>query len=197
MCQLIESIKLWNGYLCHIDYHELRANKSRLELWGQKTPIQLKKRISIPQDYRKGLYKCRVVYDREIQDISFTPYKIRSIASLKVVSVPQISYPHKYVDRTCLDDLWAKREKHDEIIIIHDGLVTDAYYYNLVFQIGQTFLTPAQPLLEGVRRQLLLDKNKIQIEKISQKDIQEMEKVHLINALTPLGKIVVEVSHVF
>lgn len=197
MSLLIESIKVWNGRLCHLPYHEFRANKSRRELLGVHEPLRWADHIVVPDSCRRGLYKCRVVFGHRIEEVAFTPYKTRKIQSLKLIHTTGARYPHKLLDRKELDMLWNQKEDCDEIIIVNDDLLTDAYYYNLVFQKGNTWITPDTPLLKGVRRQLLLDKNLITTQKMYLSDIRTMDKVHLINALTPLGKITVDISKIF
>jgi 4-amino-4-deoxychorismate lyase len=197
MSLLIESIKVWNGRLCHLPYHEMRANRSRRELLGVHEPVRWADHIVVPDSCRKGLFKCRVVFGHSIEEICFTPYKTRKIQSLKLVYTSGVKYSHKLLERQELDVLWAQRQDCDEIIIVNDDLLTDAYYYNLVFQKGNTWITPDTPLLEGVRRQLLLDKNQLITQKLCVGDIRSMDKVHLINALTPLGKITVDISKIF
>lgn len=196
MSLLIESIKLWNGRLCHLPYHEARANASRKELLGVNVPVNWAENIVIPESCRSGIYKCRVVFGQSIEEVTFTPYRIRKIQSLRLVFASGLLYQHKYLERKELDDLWARRDGCDEILIVNDDLLSDAYYYNLVFQKGNRFYTPDEPILKGVRRETLLRRNKIIPEKIRTGDIMTMDKVHLINALTPLGQISVEPSDI-
>jgi len=197
MSLLVESIKVWNGRLCHMKYHEARVNKARKGICNVDIPIHLKEKIFVPSEFKKGLVKCRVLYDTDINEVSFSTYKIREIKTLKLVFATGISYEHKFLERRPLDILWGERGIHDEIIIINDGCVTDAYYYNLVFENKHGFFTPQHPLLHGVRRQILLDKNTLFTKEIKVEDIKNYDRVHLINALTPLGKVMVDIGQIY
>jgi len=74
--------------------------------------------------------------------------------------------------------------------------VTDAYYYNLVFEKDGRYFTPMTPLLAGVQRARLLKSGKITPIEIAAAHICDYDSIHLINALTPMGRIVVELCEV-
>lgn len=71
----------------------------------------------------------------------------------------------------------------DDIIIVKNGLVTDASSSNLVFVRDGNFVTPADCLLPGTKRQLLLDKGMIRQEKVRVEDIWHYDSVLFINAM--------------
>ncbi|HLO53591.1 MAG TPA: aminotransferase class IV [Saprospiraceae bacterium] len=192
MVKLIESIRILNGRISHLNFHENRCNESRAKLWNLTNAINLRKKMIIPRNYQDGLVKCRLVYSQEIEEISFQAYQIRTINKIKIIQNDTISYPFKFEERKELDTLFAAKDDSDEIMIVKNNLVTDAYYYNYVFQKGKQYFTPNQPLLEGVMRSSLILNNKIIKKDIFVTEIQEFDAIHLINAMTPLGKIVVK-----
>lgn len=192
MVKLIESIRILNGRISHLNFHENRCNESRAKLWNLTNAINLRKKLTIPKNYQDGLVKCRIVYSQEIEEISFQAYQIRTINKIKIIQNDTISYPFKFEERKELDTLFAAKDDSDEIMIVKNNLVTDAYYYNYVFQKGTQYFTPYQPLLEGVMRSSLILNNKIIKKDIFVTEIQEFDAIHLINAMTPLGKIVVK-----
>jgi 4-amino-4-deoxychorismate lyase len=196
MSLLLESIKILNGKVYNLSLHEQRANRSRKMLLGMDKPIGFKKSLWIPEEFKKGLVKCRVMYGENIEAVSFSNYDKRKINSAKVIFTDHIHYDHKYVLRAELDDLYTKREHHDEIIIIKNGMVTDAYYFNLVFEREGKYFTSNTPLLQGIQREKLIQAKKIQVVSISVDDIQAYECVHFINALNPLGKCVIDVESI-
>jgi 4-amino-4-deoxychorismate lyase len=140
--------------------------------------------------------KCRFIYDASTYSLDYEIYKRRVIKKLKVINDDHILYPIKKFQRPELDRLFSLKEDTDEIIIVKKGLVTDAFYYNLVFEDHNGFYTPQACLLKGTMRQRLLDKNKISIKKIAIHDLAKYHRIHLINALNGLGSIVVETSDV-
>ena len=85
MCQYIESLRVVDGHICNLAYHQQRMNKTRLEMFGQPTPLLLNdvlKGIKAPS----GLAKLRFIYDETgIHDMSCTPYKRKEIRSLHLV----------------------------------------------------------------------------------------------------------------
>jgi 4-amino-4-deoxychorismate lyase len=195
MSLLVESIKILNGRCYHLALHEARANHSRYKVFGVKDKLQLKQHIQVPETYRHGLVKCRVTYDTQIQGISFNHYHIRDIRNIKIVETKDLHYADKWEQRTDLDVLYAKRQDADEIMIINNGLVTDGYYYNLVFEKDGRFFTPKTPLLQGVQRASLLKRHKIEMCDITKEEILTYDNIHYINALTPLGRIVVDIRN--
>jgi len=63
MSQLVETIKVENGMLLNISFHNERMIRSIYEIFGLRNEADLKKIINIPAFARKGVYKCRVEYD--------------------------------------------------------------------------------------------------------------------------------------
>lgn len=189
MSLLVESIKIMNGKVYRIGLHEERANAARFALFGYRQPIQLRKKIKIPDAFSTGLVKCRITYDHDISDISFQHYHIKHITQLKIIHSQKITYKFKYIERLELDQLYHQKGDADEIIIVNDGFVSDAYYYNLVFQKNNQYFTPKNNLLDGTQRARLLKNNKMTLKEIKPDSISEYDKIYLINALTPLGKI--------
>jgi len=187
MCRLIESIKVENGVLCNISFHNDRMKRSVSKVFGLSFIADLEKLIRIPADAQKGIYKCRVGYDTDIKKIEFLPYSVRPVSSLNIVFDDNISYDFKYSDRESINDLMEKRGNCDDIIIIKNGFVTDSSYANIVFRdISGNWITPSTYLLPGTRRAYLLQNGLIKEEKISYRDISNYNEVKLINAMLGL-----------
>ena len=198
MSLLVESIKIYNGRIYNIALHEARANQARAALWGITQKLDLRKHIIIPDTFKTGLVKCRVCYDTSIREITYAPYSMRQIKTLKIIETDEdLNYSYKWADRPQLDRLYGLRDGCDEIIIVQHGLVTDGYYYNLVFEKEGRYFTPMKPILAGVQRARLLKSGKITPIEIAATQICDYESIHLINALTPMGRIVVERSGIY
>ncbi|MBK8853841.1 MAG: hypothetical protein IPN10_06890 [Saprospiraceae bacterium] len=75
-----------------------------------------------------------------IREITYKPYFYPVINSLAIMTADDIEYPYKWVERPELDEVFRQKGNADEIIIIRKGWVTDAYYYNLVFEKMVNFL---------------------------------------------------------
>ena len=181
MFQLLETIKLENGILFNLKYHNLRFNNARHAIFGISEELSLENIICIPEEFRQGLYRCRIIYSEEIEKIEFIPHRLRSIQSLKVVVDDQIEYSYKFVSREPINQLFEKREGCDEIIIVKNGLVADCSIGNLIFYDGQKWWTPSVPLLNGTRRMQLLEEGLVFEREISAGEIFSFQKVGIIN----------------
>lgn len=183
MCQLVESLKLKNGKIQNLEYHQARLNRTMAELFPEKAKIELEKVIHIPKDYMSGIFKVRVLYGETIEKIDIEPYTFRTIQSLKVVRHERIDYHFKYTDRQILQEMFSQRGDCDDIIIVKNGFVTDSFAGNLLFFDGKNWVTPSTPLLKGTKRQFLLDQGIISEKEIREEYIRNYEKVGLINAM--------------
>lgn len=198
MFPLLESLKLKNGMIQNLDYHQARLNRSLDELFPGAEKIDLNREILVPENCRWGIYKVRVLYGPTVEKIEFASYIFRTIKSLKVVRHESIDYHLKYSDRQILDELFARRGNCDDIIIVKNGLVTDSFAANLLFLDGNRWLTPTSPLLKGTKRQLLLDRGIISEMEIREDDIRNFQKVGLINAMIDFDEMpVVPADRVF
>ena len=185
MCRLFETIRLEKGVLCNISYHNQRFNSSRKLLFGQTDFIDLAERINIPTSAYDSLMKCRVIYKKEIEAIEFESYQIRSIQSLKLVVDDDLDYQFKYFNREAINLLLKKKEHCDDILIIKNGLLTDASYANLILYDGNQWRTPAKPLLKGTMRKFLIESGKVTEADIPVQAIKDFKRIKLINAMMP------------
>ncbi|MCG8699591.1 MAG: aminotransferase class IV [Bacteroidales bacterium] len=182
MCLLVESIKIDNGEICNLALHNKRFNHARKEVFGAKIDLDLDWVIRLPAEYQEGIVKCRVVYSKQVQKVEFENYSYRAIQSLKLVEKNDADYAYKKVDREWITELCRNKEDCDDILIIKDGFVTDISRANIIFFDGKKWVTPTTYLLNGTKRQLLLEEEKISEEEIKQSDISKYKKARAINA---------------
>ncbi len=190
MFRLVESIQIQNGQMPLLAYHEARIRQTRKVLLGIDKTLPISEAICNFGPFTEGLFKCRLVYNAQIEEIIVQPYQIRKITSIKLLEDNEITYDYKFLERPELDDLYDQRGNHDEIMIVRNGLVTDAYYYNFIFEKDGKWYTPASPLLKGCRRAALLEEGVLNKADITVQSIHEYDRIHLINAMTEPGKIV-------
>ncbi len=176
-----EAIKLKDGVLYNLSYHEMRMRRTTEHFFGINFPLL----IEIPEDKMTGLFKCRIVYSNQIHSVEFIPYSFRTIRKLVLVQDDSIDYTYKYTDRVVLNTLLAK-SGCDDIIIIKDGYITDASSSNLVFEDKTGLYTPDSYLLRGTKREYLLDKGVIKERVIKVENIKEYDSIYLINAMVDL-----------
>lgn len=185
MSLLFETIRIQDGVLQNIEYHNLRLNHSRKSLYKSMDEINLEQIIKIPATCKTGLFKCRVVYSKEVKNIEFEPYLPHVVKSLRLIEDNQISYNYKYTNRGSLNTLLTKRERFDEILIVKKRFITDTSYSNIIFFDGTQWFTPSTPLLHGTMRSFLLEKNLITERPIKVLDLKSFQKARLINAMNP------------
>ena len=196
MYQYIESLRVVDGHICNLAYHQQRMNKTRLEVFGQPTPLLLNdvfKGIKAPS----GLAKLRFVYDEAgIHDISCTPYTRKNIHFLRLVTANDIDYRYKSVDRSALNQLKEKQGDCDEILIIRNNHITDTSYTNVALYDGKQWFTPSTPLLQGTMRQSLLDGGLLQERELLVSDLPNYKQISLFNAMMELGEAVLPVNKI-
>lgn len=187
MCQFIESIRIEDGKIDLIDYHNERFNNTRKLFFCVDDEWDLKHFVRIPQEFKKGLVKCRIVYDIEIRDIQFLHYEPKSIRSLKLVNA-SIRYAYKAIDRLEIEQLKASVSPADEVLIVNDGKISDTSFSNIIFQKSGLWFTSDTPLLAGVRREYLLSQGLIEEVSILPNDLKKFDSFMLINALLDFDK---------
>lgn len=199
MSLLVETIKVENGVVLNIGFHNERMIRSLYAIYGLNSSTDLEKIIKVPEFARSGVYKCRVVYDNKTTQFEFLPYTIRPVRSLKLIVADNVCYPYKYVARDKINRLMEMRGDCDDILIIKNGMVTDTSYANVVFRDYKgNWVTPLTYLLPGTRRSNLLKQKLITETTIASKDINKYSEVRLINAMLgiddtdgiPVGNIV-------
>lgn len=187
-------MRLYDGRFDDLRYHTERFNRSRRALFGCADEIDLAARIAVPDDCRTGLYKCRVVYERDIIGTEFVPYRMRTIRRLQLVCDDTVDYTYKYDDKRALEALAARRGGCDDVIIVKHGCVTDASFCNLAFYDGGRWVTPDTPLLAGTRRARLLEAGRIVEGRIRPGDLGAYSTVAMINAMIDLGQLTIPID---
>ncbi len=197
MCLLLETIKIENGKLCNIFFHNLRFNNSRKELFGCRDFIKLENIIKVPSEFNNGLYKCRLIYSDTVKKPEFLSYHKKKIKSLKVVGCDSIEYNYKYENRECLNELLELKQNCDDILIVKNKKITDTSFSNIVFFDGKKWITPSTPLLKGTKREKLLSDGKIVQNEIKLNDLKYFQKAALINSMLDLEDNVISIGNVY
>lgn len=183
MYRIIESIKLQNRQLQHIEWHNKRFNETRHQLFGVHGDINLLDVIEIPEHLSNEVYKCRVLYQKDIEVVDFLLYVPRVVSTLQLLEVNDIDYPFKFEDRDIFNILMSKKGQADDILIVKNGFITDSSYSNIVFYDGEKWITPDTYLLNGTQRQYLLSKKIISEAKITKNDLMNFPLAKPINAM--------------
>jgi len=183
MCRLVESIKVEGGQLIHIERHNLRFNEARREAFGVEQAVNLQDLIVIPDSLSDEVYKCRVLYKKQIETIEFQPYTPRNVETLRLVDGGAIDYHLKLENRKALNELLLQKGEADDILIVKDGCITDTSYANIAFFDGTQWFTPDTYLLNGTQRRRLLAEGILTKARITPADLAKYTAAKPINAM--------------
>ena len=170
-----ESIKIFDGRVYHLEYHQQRVNRT---LQHFKLPkLQLKDYIDPPQN---GLYKLKFIYYDKMFTMQYTHYKPKIINSFGFVECDK-EYAYKYLKRDYIDNL--NDGSVDEVILTKEGYITDTTIANIAFYDGNRWLTPKIPLLQGSTRQRYIDNGLLHLADIKKSEIDNFQSIALMNAM--------------
>jgi 4-amino-4-deoxychorismate lyase len=176
---LLETIRINNGQVENLEYHQQRFDNSRKILFNDTRPLDLASKITSPPE---GLIRCRILYDTNIRSTQYIPYTPKDLKTFTIVK-SDVDYSHKFADRSILENLKAQYPQSDEIIIEKDGLLTDTTISNIAFLENGEWFTPSNPLLKGTMRAKLLKDGFLKEKPIFKEDISSFQGFALINAM--------------
>lgn len=180
MFQFIETIKISEGHLRHIEWHQRRVNRTFAHFFKDNSPLKLN---AILKDLPlTGNHRVRIIYDNTSYSVECFQIQPRTFRTLKVIHA-DIDYDFKYADRSELQTLLEQKEDSDEILIIKNGWVTDTSISNILLFDGEEWITPSTFLLEGTTRARLIQEGKIRVRPVRIEDLKDYKKIRLINAL--------------
>lgn len=177
----LETICILHGEIQNRQYHEERMQRTAAH-FGFNTPKLSDLPALLPDKLQDTKVKCRIIYHKTIQEVSFESYLLKKITSLKLIEA-SVDYSFKFADRKQLNALLAQKGDYDEILITRNGLITDTSYSNVVFSNGEQYFTPESPLLNGTKRQKLLREGIIAERIIHRDSLPEYDCIYLINAM--------------
>lgn len=193
MFPFIETIRIENGVIHNLPYHNLRMNATRKEVYGLSKPVDLADFIR--PELSQARTKCRVEYAEDIIGITYTSYQMRPVSSLRLVVDDTADYRYKSTDRTFLNNLLERRGDCDDILIVRNGLLTDTSICNVALWDGGIWITPARPLLCGTMRASLLETGRIVPADISVEDLHKYPRIRLFNALIGFGELEIKTEY--
>ncbi|MEO9893152.1 aminotransferase class IV [Aurantibacter sp.] len=188
MYPLIETICILDGEIQNLEWHQKRYETSYEKMYAKTSKSKLVSNLNIPKEYTAGISKLRISYNEKSKRIEIEKYTPNHIKTLKLVFTNSIDYSLKYANRTILKALLAEKGNCDDILIIKNGMVTDASYANIVFTDGKKWFTPNSPLLKGTCRARLLSEKRIMEIDISTGDLSRYIGFQLINAMNDLNE---------
>lgn len=184
MPRFIESIRVCDGEFCSLEWH-LRRMRQTIAHWQYPLDLSILS-WQVPEELGSGIFKCRIVYDSQIREITYSPYQPRIIRSLKLVDGGALDYAFKYEDRSAIMRLLQLKESCDDILITKGGYITDTSYSNVVLENSEGLFVPHTFLLNGTCRQRLLSGGIVRERAIRPSDLGQYHRLYLINALIGL-----------
>ncbi|MCB4203432.1 aminotransferase class IV [Deferribacterales bacterium Es71-Z0220] len=163
-------------------------------LYGVNVNFSLKERLYLLNLPKYGLYKVKVIYDRDVKVVEIAEYEKRKIDRLFAVFNDTINYRFKFLDRKCFD--MCQTESQAEFLFIKNGIVTDTTFSNVAFFDGRMWVTPSTFLLNGTKRQYYIDKNVLKVADVRLTDIAKYKNISLINAMLDLEDIVIDIKNI-
>ena len=181
MYLFFESIRLLDGAPENLSYHQARVDKAIADHNGAAIDLHL---LAAEEKFpKKGLYKWRMSYHIHGEIFSkLVPYEAIRPKSIKLVNADHIIYRYKYENRSAINELLAN-SMSDDILMIQQGLITDASYANVAFYNGIEWHTPEVPMLEGTQRAKLLDLSVLKRRNIRIDELGQYQYFKRINAM--------------
>ncbi|MFT4739162.1 MAG: 4-amino-4-deoxychorismate lyase [Paraglaciecola sp.] len=187
MYRFIESIACIDGYYPLLEKHQERVNRTFKKFYNSSAILHLEPLL--PTINTAGKYKMRIAYNELEHTLEQSTYQQKVTHSIKVMEVPKFDYQYKFHDRTQLDHLYEEKGDASDILIICDGKITDSYYANVCLYDGCSWWTPDSFLLNGVKRQSLIETGKVKETALTKSDLLSFQKLSLVNALLDLEEI--------
>ncbi len=176
---LVETLRIDRGEIQNIDFHNGRMNRARRDLYFLSDSIDLRDIIVLVPG---GTHRCRVIYSDRVHRIHYLP-TVKQIRKTFRFVTSDIDYPYKYLDRRDIEKLFRTKGASDDILIVQNGLLTDASSSNIAFLYHDHWITPATPLLEGTTRQRYLEAGMLRAGDITPGNAEKCKKMALMNAM--------------
>ncbi|MFT6204377.1 MAG: 4-amino-4-deoxychorismate lyase [Spirosomataceae bacterium] len=182
--KFFETIKLLDGKLFLLPYHEKRMRATRLFFYGINDVIDLSEIIEVPENLQKGLYRCRVSYDKVIRNVEFFAYELKENEKILLLEIGKnYDYSFKFEDRVFFKNALQENPDVDDVLFLSNDYVTDCTYTNIVLYDGNRWVTPDTQLLTGVKRQYCIDNDVITVRKVKIQHLVDYQKIALINSM--------------
>jgi 4-amino-4-deoxychorismate lyase len=160
----------------------MRATRSFF--YGINDVIYLSEIIEVPENLQKGLFRCRVSYDKLIRNVEFFAYEIKENEKILLLEIGKnYDYSFKFEDRVFFKNALQENPDVDDVLFLSNGYVTDCTYTNIVLYDGNRWVTPDTQLLTGVKRQYCIDNDVIAVRKVKMQHLVDYQKIALINSM--------------
>ncbi|GAD05674.1 aminotransferase class IV [Porphyromonas crevioricanis] len=195
---LLETIRLDNGQALSINFHLERMLRS---IAPHPLPPLPNIESLCPPQLRHGRAKCRLIYTAQaVEEIQFSSYSPKTIRSLRIVEAPAgLNYRNKWADRSSLEALKDGCAEDEDILLCHNGLISDVSYANILLSTKKDpanfCYTPRLPLLVGTHLTRL--NGQLQTRDISVDDLlRNYHSLTLLNAMLDIGEVQIQIDRI-
>jgi 4-amino-4-deoxychorismate lyase len=173
-----------HGTVQHVEVHQKRFARSYFAHYGQAPHFDLLDGLQLPEDLDPSKkYKLKIRYGATNCNFEVTLYENKLPKTLQLVTADHLDYGSKWTDRKALENLFAQRQKADDVLIIKNNLLTDSSYANILLTDGLQIVTPAKPLLEGCCRARLVAHGLVSLSDVTVQALTNYGHFQLINAM--------------
>jgi len=181
MSLFFETIKYLDGEFFNLSAHQARIERTFGSFFPGCTPFLLSQILTFEEN---GLFRCKVVYGRDILEVAYFSYKKREIDTF-FISECDITYDFKFANREFFEKKREGLKDNEEILFFKNGLLCDTTFSNVAILLDDEWITPKKPLLEGCMLNTLMIKR----EDITKDMVKESKKIALINSMIGFSEI--------
>lgn len=118
----------------------------------------------------------------DLIDCSLFSYKTQKLKNFKILK-SDVNYERKFLDRSALDEIFAKRGANDDVLIEKNGILTDTTIANIAILQNDIWITPKNHLLKGTIRQRLLNNSFLIERNFGIKELLSAQSFAILNAM--------------
>lgn len=196
----LESIHIQNGIARHAAYHTRRmiTTLQSTPPWITGDPQHFLHNLFLhacPTPQPDTVYKLRLIYHTQgIVESEAVKYTIKPVTHLQLLPLPpHFDYSRKYAQRQPLTLLQQQTQPAEPLLLQH-GFLTDTTYTNVCLLQQGIWYTPSHYLLNGTMRQWGLDTGAWLERPIPVHHLTHYTHIALINAMLPLGALVLPIE---
>ena len=189
----IDTIRYEDGAFVDLPRHLARIQATVLAHGGELDIGAVERRLYSSAPMPQGLHRVTLYYNPlEVLEVRSILYQRREIQRLYLYELPEdFSYSYKYADRIFFLHARTELSPEEELLFVRsDGSLTETTYTNILLELPNgSLITPSRPLLRGTQLSRLLEQGIAQeVEGLTSNDLRRGYRIHLINAMMPLGE---------
>lgn len=193
---LLETMCLRDGRIERLAEHQKRLSASCQACFGRTPDWRWDEVLaSLPQASEPERRRVRLLYTSRSWKLETFPYRLRRPDRLFVTDIGELSYAHKYADRSGLDSLrrsCALRHGLEEadlswdLLLVRGDEILETGYAAVILEIDGLLWTPEHPELPSTRIAALQGVSRVRKRTLKLGDLKSATRLFLVNAMTGL-----------